>query len=133
MKPREKAMLQKLEAERARLNRQIEALQNEVRGLDRAIALCSSDTAVVKERPRNVKATVLKIVEDAGNVGMNVDEVVTAARNVGTHLEKATVASNLSRLKADGVFEVREGRYVFRARPSEAGNGFHAAGLPLTH
>jgi len=129
MRQKDKLMLQKLEQERARLQRSIEALQNEVRGLDRAIALCSPDDATKRERPKNVKATVTRLVEDAGTVGMNVNEVVDAALNKGIHLERATVASNLSRLKFEGTLEMRDGRYVFRA-PAPVAQGWS---VPTAH
>lgn len=108
-------MLQKLEAEKGRLMRQIEALQNEVRGLERAIALCGADVAEKRERPKNVKATVITLVQDAGLIGMSAAEVVDEAQKRGLHLEKATVASNLSRLKLEGTLEIRDGRYIYRA------------------
>lgn len=111
-------MLDKLRLERARLLRQAEALQNELRGLDRAIALIEADAGEPKPRPKNVKNIIHKIVEDAGLVGVNVDEVLSVARNGGTHLERATVASNLSRGKAAGLYEARDGRYFFRMGPS---------------
>ena len=116
-------MLQKLEQERSRLQRQVEALQNEIRGLDRAIALCGSDKVERRERPKNVKATVLKIVEDAGPVGVTAAEVMAAALNRGIHLEKATVASHLSRFKFNGLVDLRDGRYVFRVGPAPAPSG----------
>ena len=115
-----KEMLNKLEVERARLSRQIEALQNELRGLDRAIALCRVDGTEPKQRAKNVKDTVQKIMEDAGLIGATVDEVVASALNVGVHLERQTVAANLSRGKAAGTYDMRDGRYVFRARPSQS-------------
>jgi hypothetical protein len=116
MGKKDKAMLEKLRAERERLVRQVEALQNEIRGVDRAIGLFSADEAP-RQRPKNVKDTVLRIVEQRGPIGATVDEVVKDALDQGIHLEKGTVASNLSRLKADGTFEGREGRYFFRAPP----------------
>ena len=112
-------MLQKLKDERARLVRQAEALQNELRGLDRAIALCEADAGAPKQRPKNVTDTIIKLMDDAGLIGATVDEVVTSAKNSGIHLERGTVASTLSRLKAKGTLEVRDGRYFMRIRPSE--------------
>ena len=120
-----KEMLNKLEAERARLSRQIEALQNELRGLDRAIALCRVDGTEPKQRAKNVKDTVQKIVEDAGLIGATVDDVVASALNVGVHLERQTVAANLSRGKAAGTYELRDGRYLCRARPSRPSGDAH--------
>ena len=123
MNRRDKVMLQKLKDERARLMRQAEALQNELRGLDRAIALIEADGDTPKQRPKNVKSVVEKIVEDAGLIGATVDEVLKAASNNGIHLERATVASNLSRGKAAGTFEAKDGRYFFRLRPDLALGG----------
>lgn len=119
MKPREKIMLQKLKDERARLVRQAEALQNELRGLDRAIALCEADENTPKARPKNVKDAIVKIMDDAGLIGATVGEVVDAAKNAGMHLERGTVASTMSRLKGEGTFEVKDGRYFMRVRPSQ--------------
>lgn len=117
MRQKDKAMLQKLEDERARLLRQVEALQNEVRGLDRAIALYQAESGQPKQRPKNVKQAIQRIMEDAGLVGASVDEVVVTAKNQGVHLERGTVASNLSRGKAEGTYAARDGRYYFRAGP----------------
>jgi uncharacterized protein YlxW (UPF0749 family) len=118
MKPKDRAMLAKLEGERDRLARQIEALHNEMRGLDRAIALYKAESGEPKERPKNVKQTISVLMEEAGMVGATVDEVVVTAKNRGIHLEKGTVASNLSRGRSAGMYDARDGRYFFRARPS---------------
>lgn len=126
MRTKDKEMREKLRAERDRLARQVEALQNEIRGLDRALALFDAQDAP-RQRPKNVKDTVLKIVESNGSIGATVDEVLKSAADRGIHLERATVASHLSRFKADGVFEGRDGRYYFRAPPIES------AGLGLAH
>lgn len=123
-------MLDKLRAERARLLRQAEALQNELRGLDRAITLIEAESGEPKARPRNVKDLVHRIVEDAGLIGMTVDEVLETAKNQGIHLERGTVASNLSRGKTAGIYEARDGRYFFRMGPSaDAGAAYASASV----
>lgn len=130
MKQRNKEMLDKLRAERARLLRQAEALQNELRGLDRAIALIEAESGEPKARPRNVKDIIHRIVEESGLVGVNVEEVLEIAKSRGMHLERGTVASNLSRGKAGGLYEAREGRYFFRMDPSvERGDAYASAAL----
>lgn len=120
-------MLDKLRGERARLIRQAEALQNELRGLDRAIALFEAESGEPKPRPKNVKNMVHKIVEEAGLIGVNVEEVLTIAKNSGIHLERGTVASNLSRGKTAGLYEARDGRYFFRMDPSPQPGDAYAA------
>jgi hypothetical protein len=128
MNKRDKEMLEKLRQERARLIRQAEALQNELRGLDRAIALIEAESGEPKARPRNVKDVIDKIVEDAGLVGVTVDEVLNIAKSRGIHLERGTVASNLSRGKSAGKYDAREGRYFFRMGPSpERGDAYASA------
>ncbi len=124
---RNKDMLDKLKAERARLIRQAEALHNELRGLDRAIALVEAESGEPRPRPRNVKDLIHKIVEEAGLVGVNVEEVLTIAKSRGVHLERGTVASNLSRGKASGLYEARDGRYFFRMGPSPTAEETYAS------
>lgn len=119
-------MLEKLRAERGRLLRQAEALQNELRGLDRAIALIEAESGEPKTRPRNVKDMIHRIVEDAGLIGITVDEVLEVAKARGIHLERGTVASNLSRGKSAGLFEARDGRYFFRMGPSPSTGAAYA-------
>ncbi len=119
MKKRDRDMLDKLREERARLIRQAEALQNELRGLDRAITLIEAEAGETQPKPKNVKTIVQKIVEDAGLVGVTVDEVLGIARARGLHLERATVASNLSRGKTAGTYDARDGRYFFRLNPKQ--------------
>jgi hypothetical protein len=128
MKPKDKVMLAKLEGERERIARQIEALHNEMRGLDRAIALYKAESGEAKVRPKNVKQTIQTIMEESGMVGATVDDVVATAKNRGIHLEKGTVASNLSRGRTAGTYDARDGRYFFRVRPSE-GRGEAYAGV----
>lgn len=113
-----KAEMQKLQEERERLARQIEALQNELRGLDRAIALLRGETPADsksdKIRPRNVKDTVLGLISAAGSKGLTVNQVLEAAVAKNIHLERGTVSSLLSRLKRENTLDMREGSYFIR-------------------
>jgi hypothetical protein len=119
-----KAEMQKLKEERERLVRQIEALENELKGLDRAIALVSGNEQLpgertVRERARNVKDTVLGLLAEAGKKGLTVNEVLDAARARNISLERGTVSSLLSRLKREETLEMENGAYF--VRPPQAG------------
>lgn len=110
--------MEKLVEERVRLQKQIEALQNELKGLDRAISLLGGGdettgegSARPRERGRNVKETVLTLVQQAGSKGVNVSEVLDNAQASGIRLERGSVSSLLSRLKREGVLEMDDGRY----------------------
>ena len=129
-------MEKKLLEERGRLVKQIEALQSELRGLDRAISLCRAEhapatlAAPVRQRSRNVKETVLSIVTDSGTVGATVIEVLETAMARGAHLERGTVSSLLSRFKREGALDMRDGRYVVMGKASSQ---THDGGVAMPH
>jgi hypothetical protein len=124
--------MRKLEAERSRLAKQIEELQLELRGLDRAIAIMkgeiepTEERAASKSRSRNVKETVLSLVQNAGEKGLTVNGVMDAARDMGIHLERGSVSSLLSRMKREHVLGMADGRYFV---PSPKAQGVHS----ITH
>ena len=118
--------MKKLLAERDRLKAQIEALTNELKGLDRAIAVMNGDDGkeatvpAPRNRARNVKETVLTLVQKAGPTGINVNGVMDAAKEIGHHLERGTVSSLLSRMKRENVLEMSDGKY-FVPPPKQTG------------
>lgn len=125
-----KAEMQRLREERERLARQIEALQSELRGLDRAIALVSGESVTAdptqgRIKPRNVKDTVLGLVADAGPKGLTVHQVLDAATKKNVQLERGTVSSLLSRLKRENTLDMKDGAYFVRA-PAQAEPAPHA-------
>jgi len=109
--------MKRLTAERERLKREIEALQNQLKGIEKAIALVSSEgtkedeRASPRQRGKNVKETVLSLVQNAGPNGINVNGVLDAARELGIHLERGSVSSLLSRMKRESVLDMTDGRY----------------------
>lgn len=114
MAVRKNEMRNALIAERDALFRQREALDNEIKGLERAIALVESDNpaklAGTGKRTSN-KATVLKLLEEAGTSGLNATSAVELADKRGLTLDRSSVASLLSRLKADNVVAYDGDRY----------------------
>lgn len=104
-------------AERDRLKAQIEALQNQLKGLEMAITAMNgdektqADTAVSRPRAKNVKETVLTLVQNAGADGITVNGVLDAAKDSGVYLERGTVSSLLSRMKRESVLDMNDGRY----------------------
>jgi hypothetical protein len=120
---RKNEQMKKLIEDRDRLAKQIETLTWELKGMDRAIAAMKGETPSPqeggerKQRTRNVKETVLSLVQRAGQGGLNVNELLIAAQRENVHLERGTVSSLLSRFKRDSVLEMKEGRY-FLSRPA---------------
>ena len=107
-----------LQDKRDAIAAQIEALSNQLKGLDMAIAVVSGQgqdaIPTIKIKPprgKNVKETVLQLVENSGASGINAIGVVETAKNMSIHLERASVSSLLSRLKKEGVLGIAEGRY----------------------
>lgn len=100
-------MKQRLLAERDQLLREREALDNQISGLERAIALVANDSptgsALTNTRRGAIKAMVLDLLDEAGTMGINAATAVEMANRRGMTLEKASVSSILSRFKADGV------------------------------
>jgi hypothetical protein len=119
---RKTEQMKKLIEDRDRLAKQIEALQGELRGMDRAISVMKGEAATPQEperkpRTRNVKETVLSLVQKAGHLGLNVNELLTVAQQDNIHLERGTVSSLLSRFKRENVLDMKDGRYFLSVPP----------------
>src|SRR5258708_23397165 len=85
---------------------QIEALQNQLVGIERAITLMNGgvdpaqpSSSNGRERARNVKDTVLGLLAEAGEAGLTVTKCVEMAQKRGSHLERGTVSSLPAGLK----------------------------------
>jgi hypothetical protein len=114
-------------AKREKLVAEIVALQNQLKAWDEAIALLEGENTPVKppeikQRGKNVKETVLTLVENAGADGINAAGVLDAAKSMGVHLDRGSVSSLLSRLKRENVLAISDG-----------GRYFVPASQPLTH
>jgi hypothetical protein len=126
--------MKRLVDERERLRLQIEALQNQLVGIERAITLMNGgvdpaqpSSSNGRERARNVKDTVLGLLAEAGEAGLTVTKCVEMAQKRGSHLERGTVSSLLSRLKREGILDLKEGFYsVRKPSPKEGGQPIQA-------
>lgn len=112
-------------AKREKLIAEITALQNQLKAWDEAILMMegTAPTATpapeIKQRGKNVKDTVISLVQNAGEGGLNVSALMEKAKDNGIHLDRGSVSSLLSRMKREKVFAMVDGRY-FVPKPSEA-------------
>jgi hypothetical protein len=102
---------------------EIEALRNELRGLERALRVLASDYTEVAmpsgRAPRgNVKNALLDLLEEVGPTGLNATTAVQLARRKQLSLDRNTVSSLLSRFKRDGV--VMHDGYRYRLKHKDA-------------
>ena len=104
----------RLIAQWARLSDQAEAIANKIKGLELAIDLLekgdAEESAVSEpEAASNIKVLLLELAQEAKAEGLNANIAVVMASKRGIALKRGTAASNLSRLKNDGVL-VHDGR-----------------------
>ena len=107
-------MKQKWLAERDRLLRQRDAIDNQIAGLERGIALMDEEThdsAPVAQGRGRVKAIIFDLLKEAGTTGLNAQSAVAMASRRGISLGKDSISSLLSRLKKDGVVQYDGDRY----------------------
>lgn len=101
-------------AKREKLVAEIAALQNQLKAWDEAIAMLegtaqtAQEVLAVKPRGKNVKETVLSLVQSAGPAGINAIGVLEKAKVMGIHLDRGSVSSLLSRLKREQVLSMHE-------------------------
>jgi hypothetical protein len=108
----------RLTADIGRHQASIEALRNQLLGIDQAIKTLGGDAVGGgSSRRTNVKRTVMEIVHDAGTMGVTAVEVVGRAQVLGRTLDKASVSSLLSRLKREGTLTFNGERYYEFVEP----------------
>ena len=103
-------------AEIRSLQQQIEVLQNKLLGVEDSIKALGGDVESLDSttggaRRRNVKRTVMAIINQRVKEGVTASEIVTFAADTGRELDRASVSSLLSRLKADQVLTFDGERY----------------------
>ena len=118
-----KADMQKLLERRAYLITQMKELRDRLAELDLTIALLRGETELGStpsaetgdppsaRRRKNVKRTVMTLVDEAGNLGVTSDEIVERARELGHEFDRASVSSLLSKFKGAGVLVFDGERY----------------------
>jgi hypothetical protein len=112
-----------LEGEEDRLLREIDALQNQLIGVRRAIALLRGDdperVAIgATRKPRSpIKDAVLGLIDEFKETGLSVNEVIEIAQRRGQELDRGSVSSLLSRLKRERVLDLGGSKY----RPVQPG------------
>ena len=107
-------MRQRLLEERDALLRQKEAIENQILGLEKAIALIGveeNDKEMQKRGKFSNKAVVLDLLKEVGTTGLNAGTAVAMADSRGITLGRNSVSSMLSRLKRDGVVVYDGERY----------------------
>lgn len=99
-------------------------LQSRLEGIEREIEKLSAQKEILLEmmgaqpeepqrraKKGSVKATVLKLLENAAERGLNANQAITQAKERGEDLDRGSVSSLLSRLKADNVVTYDGERY----------------------
>jgi len=122
-----------VEGEEARLLREIEALQNQLIGVRRSIALLNGDdpervAATTRKARSPIKDAVLGLIGEFKETGLSVNEVIELAQKRGQDLDRGSVSSLLSRLKREKVLDLQGSKYLptqseppISPNPSEGG------------
>ena len=104
--PTPNEFLQKLDETRRRLEADIEALRNQLRGVELAYQALGGKVAALERRRAgrgNVKGLLLELLKEAGTEGLNAQIAVRMASDRGVALDRNTASSLLSRLKVYGI------------------------------
>src|ERR1700689_2984793 len=80
----------------------IEALKNQLLGIEQAVKTLGGKGGGESCRRTDVKCTVMDVIHDAAKAGVTAVEVVDRAAAKGKCLDRASVFSLLSRLKREG-------------------------------
>jgi hypothetical protein len=93
-----------------RLFQQSEELRQKMEGVELAISILKGEPQEPEKAGiTNVKGILIDLAREAAGSGLNARTAVQMAEKKGIKLKRGTAASNLSRLKADGVF-VHDGK-----------------------
>jgi hypothetical protein len=136
MKRGQKEMRDTLIAERDKLLRQRDALDNEIKGLERAISLISGAEPLEATKPggrrTDLKGMVLGLLQEAGTSGLNAAIAVDMANRRGVTLNQSSVSALLSRFKADGIVVYDSERYRLIEFSDRATRPFDGLGPNVT-
>ena len=102
-----KADIQRLHEKRARLLIQLEALKNQIGGLEMAITMLSHEAGEDSDSPPegqiSVKAALLDLLKEVGATGLTAESAVEIAARRSIKLHRGSASSTLSRMKKEGV------------------------------
>ena len=118
--------MKKLLAKQEQIKAEIAALHNQLKGLEMAMALLNDEDhkietpVATRPRSKNVKETVLTLVQNAGIDGINVNGVLDNAKDIGIHLDRGSVSSLLSRMKRENVLDMVDGKYMVPSKKEGA-------------
>jgi hypothetical protein len=111
------AYIQNLMSVRDQLSAQMEALRNQIEGLEIAIKLFSEGDpapAAVPRRKAGATHTILNLLRDSGSAGLKPRATIEQAARIGVSLNRGSVYSLLNRMEKSGVVVRRDGRYRLR-------------------
>ena len=80
----------------------------------------STPTNEPPRRRRNVKKTVMEMIDMAGSAGVTAAEIVDRARTIGRELDRGSVSSLLSKFKAQGALTFDGERYYAASKAPPA-------------
>jgi hypothetical protein len=88
-----------------RLFEQSEALRQKMEGVELSISILKGEQQQPQktEGITNVKGILLDFAREAAGAGLNAKSAVVMAQKKGINLKRGTAASNLSRLKSNGL------------------------------
>jgi len=99
--------LRRLMHQRDQLLNEIEALRNQVAGLDMAIGLVGEtpahQEAPLHERKIHVSETIVALLREAGETGLKARATIELAADRGINLNRGSVYSLLSRMTRNGI------------------------------
>jgi hypothetical protein len=100
-----------IEEKRDRLLAEIEAIRNQIAGLEMALGLMGGDEDGATTVRGGLRQTLTDLLREAGTTGLNAATAVDVAKRRGMHLDRQSVGSTLSRMKKDGLLEYDGDRY----------------------
>lgn len=108
----------RLQGQIAQTLKTLEALQNQLLGVEASMKALGSPSGAAPPLRRNVKRTVMELVQEAGRAGITAAEIVERAASKGRQLAQPSVSSLLSRFKRDGALTFDGERYYPAGPPT---------------
>jgi hypothetical protein len=106
-------VVQQLMGERENLKTQMEALRNQIEGLEIAIELISktSTPAEPDQARTRVSETILSILRDSRGAGLRPKAIIDRGAEIGVSLNRGSVYALLNRMERTNTIVREDGRY----------------------